>query len=651
MGAVEEGAREQRRHGQPGKLDPPAHRPQGPLPERREGHGDHRPREHGADHQQHRGGEGEEPADPGKAHQPERQLVAGQRGGAAPLDAFGDLPRIRPRRRGERAPSGGPLARRHQPCCACIGAKSGEHRESRRHEHDGLPRLQRAQRVLEGMAAGDAVRLEGGERDPGGVVDGHPRSDSPQRDLRRPRRPPRTETPEGTEAEPDEDHHQPAQHVQLGVQVHDHISRFAASVEQVVDRRECLHGTLKRAECQRPAAGEHEGACRPPGRKHGAHDDGQEQPERREHRDAGAHDQEGMERRRPLRLLRRQSAVDEPPLVQAEVQRRAVEGERAEQQREEAGVREPARQLCTAERREEREQAAGDDHRQTGDEVDVRMADRIDPLARVTRAIEPVRVRRLHLDHALHRPDRERDRTGRHELPQMPLRLRDLHEPRLEDRQANVGGEAPVAETHDPGAHARRHLVPLAHVLLGEPVVPTVLDEPSDRDPVADERDVEERQPDCGEPERALGQALAGERPADDARQDEPAEPGREQRAAADDHHVRVREVSDQVAGIAHARQRLGHPRDVLDDHVHAAEHEEERTAEEVLRDLAVVRGELFLGVRLEPKRWLPPRYVAEENRDDNGEKRRVRHELERREVLEVHASGARVHRSPGSKK
>ena len=56
-----------------------------------------------------------------------------------------------------------------------------------------------------------------------------------------------------------------------------------------------------------------------------------------------------MQRRRLLCLLGREPAVDdEPALVEAEVERREVEGQRAAEQREEAGVDEATRRLDSA---------------------------------------------------------------------------------------------------------------------------------------------------------------------------------------------------------------------------------------------------------------------------------------------------------------
>ena len=227
------------------------------------------------------------------------------------------------------------------------------------------------------------------------------------------------------------------------------------------------------------------------------------------------------------------------------------------------------------------------------------VADRVDPLAGVAGAVEPVCLRRLHLDHALHRADGQRERAGGDELPQMPERLRNPHEPRLEDREADVGGEAPVAEAHHTRADPDRHLVPLAQVRLRHLVVPAVLDEPADRDPVGDERDIEDEQSNGREPKRTLGEAFARERASDDAWQHPPAQPGGEQRAAADDHHVRVRQVAHEVSRVAGAGEPLGGPGEVLEHHVHAAEDQEAAAGHEVLAQAAVVPAELLFVVRL----------------------------------------------------
>ena len=163
-----------------------------------------------------------------------------------------------------------------------------------------------------------------------------------------------------------------------------------------------------------------------------ADDDDEEQPERREHRYPCAHDQERVDRSRCLCLLRGQAAappVDKPSFVDAEVERRPVEGERAAEERRPAPIRHASRRRRAADRRQQREEAARDEHRQSRHEVDMRMTNRVDPLACVPRPVQPVSVGRLHLDHALHRPDGQRDCARREELPEVPLRLRDLDEP------------------------------------------------------------------------------------------------------------------------------------------------------------------------------------------------------------------------------
>ena len=265
------------------------------------------------------------------------------------------------------------------------------------------------------------------------------------------------------------------------------------------------------------------------------------------------------------------------------------------------------------------------------------VTDRVDPFARVAGLVEPIRVGRLHLDHALDRSDRQRRRAGGEELPEVPLRLRHLDEPRLEDRQGNVRGEAPVAEPHHAGADPGRHLVPLAHVLLRELVVRAVLDEPADRDPVADQGDVEDEETDDREPEGALGQTLARQRPLDDPRQHEPAEAGGEQRPAADDHHMRVREVSDEMPGVAGSRQVLRSPRQVLGDHVQRAEDQEKAARDEVLRRLAVMGAELVFRVGLVAGRRSLAGDEPEHRREHHRKEADVGQELKRGEVLDVH--------------
>ena len=281
----------------------------------------------------------------------------------------------------------------------------------------------------------------------------------------------------------DEQDHQPAEHVQLRVEVHDHVACIAAAIEQLVDRGERLDGALQRPDRERAAAEEDECAQLGPAASERAQQRCEQEPERREHRDAGPHDQERMQARCLLRLLGRQAVPDDQaPFVEAEVERHAVEGQRADEQGPEAQVRRLPCRRHSAELRCEREQGAGGEHRQPGDEVDVRVADRIDPLAGVPGAVEPVRVSRLHLDHALHGPDRQPGRARREELPEVARRLRHANEAGPEDRQEDVAGEAPVADSHDSGADPDGHPVGLAHVQLGRFVVPAAGDEAADRD-------------------------------------------------------------------------------------------------------------------------------------------------------------------------
>ena len=464
------------------------------------------------------------------------------------------------------------------------------------------------------------MRRDRRERHSGRVVDGDSDADQAHGQTRAALLPLGSERVQRHEGEPSQQEHQAAEHVQLGVQVDDHVAGLAAPVESLVHERHRLHRALQRPDRQRRAAREHERpqrALAPPDRPDDRHE---QQPERREHRDPGAHDQERVERRGLLGLLRREAVVDdEPALVEPEVEGREVEGERAAEERVEDGVQPPTRGLHPARGADQREERAGDEHRQAGDEVDVRVADRVDPLAGMPRLVEPVRVRRLHLDHALDGADRQGRGARREELPQVPLRLRHADEARLEDRHADVGREAPVAEAHHPGAHPGRRLVPVAHVRLRGGIAPAVLDQRAHRDPVADQRDVEDRQADDREPERALGEALARKRPADHARQRQPAEPGGEQRAAADDHHVRVREVAHEVARVARTREVLGDPGQVLQHHVQASEHEEEAAGEEVLRGLAVVRVELLVRVRLVAGRRRAAGHEPEHRREQDG--------------------------------
>ena len=433
--------------------------------------------------------------------------------------------------------------------------------------------------------------------------------------------------------------HQAAEHVQLGVQVDDHVPGVPAAVEELVDGGKGLDRSLERADAptqySRASTKARTGV---PGMTKRTDKRREQEPERREHRDARSHDQEGVKPRCLFGLLGRQPVTHhEPPLVEAEVERNAVERERPAEQGPEAQVRDPARRCLAAERGCKRKERARRQHRETGDQVDVRVTDRIDPLTRMPGLVEPVRMRRLDLDHALHRPDGQTRRTGGEELPEMPARLRHANEARLEDRQEHVRRETPVTETHHPRPDADRHAIRLAHVQLRRLVVPTRRDESPDRDPVRDQRDVEDEETDRREPESALRKPGTGQRTRNDSRQDVPAEPGRDQRAAADDHHVRIREVAHEMSRIAGAREPVRRPRQVLQHHVNAAEQEERAACEEVLRQAPVVRLQLVIGVRLGSHGSLAPRQDGGDRSDHHREERRIRIELQRREALGEH--------------
>ena len=225
---------------------------------------------------------------------------------------------------------------------------------------------------------------------------------------------------------------------------------------------------------------------------------------------------------------------------------------------------------------------------------------------------------RLDLDHALHRSDGEARGARCKELPKMTVRLRHAHEPPLEDGQEDGRREAPVADPHHPCTHADRGAVPVAHARLRGLVLPAVSTRRPMAIPFATKRDVEDRQSTGGEPEGALREPFARERPSDDARQHVPAEPGCDQRPAPDDHQMRVREIADEMTRIAGAREPFGRPRQVLRDHVQAPEHEEGAAGQEVLRELPVVLAELLLGIRLGPDRRRSPGDEHADRRDDD---------------------------------
>ena len=231
------------------------------------------------------------------------------------------------------------------------------------------------------------------------------------------------------------------------------------------------------------------------------------------------------------------------------------------------------------------------------------------------------------------------------------MRLRHPDEPPLENRQQHVRREAPVAEAHDSGADADGNLVPLAHVRLCGAVLPAVLHEAAHRDTVGDERDIEHGQADRGEPEGPLRETVARERAADDARQGAPRQARREQRAAADDHHMRVREIPDQMTCVARSREPVRDPGQVLQCHVHRAEHEEAAAGDEVLGEPPVVACELLVAVRIGALRCGLARNEAADHRHDDAEERDVGQEVERGEVLDPHGPGATSARARGNRR
>ena len=97
-----------------------------------------------------------------------------------------------------------------------------------------------------------------------------------------------------------------------------------------------------------------------------------------------------------------------------------------------------------------------------------------------------------------------------------PFGFGHAHEPRLEDGQEDGRREAPVADPHHACPHADRGAVPVAHARLRGLILPAVPHAHPDCDPVGDEGDVEHREPAGGEPEGALREPVARERPSDD---------------------------------------------------------------------------------------------------------------------------------------
>ena len=73
----------------------------------------------------------------------------------------------------------------------------------------------------------------------------------------------------------------------------------------------------------------------------------------------------------------------------------------------------------------------GDHH--TGNQIDVRVADRIDILAEFAGSMDPVRISRQHLQNTLHRADEQSQRRNNAEFGQIPIWL-------YPDMPANPGG-------------------------------------------------------------------------------------------------------------------------------------------------------------------------------------------------------------------
>ncbi len=139
------------------------------------------------------------------------------------------------------------------------------------------------------------MSFERRERHRSGVVDGHPGG---RADQGRPDHTSAAQTAkigEQRQSDAHENHHQPAEHVELGVEVDDHATRVAAAIQQVVHGGDGLHRPLQRPDGERGAAGEHEQARRPARAPEAADEDSEQQPEGREHRDSSGHDQIRME--------------------------------------------------------------------------------------------------------------------------------------------------------------------------------------------------------------------------------------------------------------------------------------------------------------------------------------------------------------------
>jgi hypothetical protein len=134
--------------------------------------------------------------------------------------------------------------------------------------------------------------------------------------------------------------------------------------------------------------------------------------------------------------------------------------------------------------------------------------------------------------------------------------------------QEDVRRKAPVADPHDPGAHADRHLVELAHALFRRFVGPAALDEAAHGDAVGDEPDVEDEQAGGREPESPLREPFARERTPNHPREGVPAETGRNEGPSADDHDMGVREVPNEMPGLTGAGEPGGRPGEILHGHM-----------------------------------------------------------------------------------
>ena len=88
------------------------------------------------------------------------------------------------------------------------------------------------------------------------------------------------EAREEGQREPDEHREQPAEHVQLRVEVDDHRTRIAAPVEEVVDRWKRLDRPLQRPDAERGAPRQHEAACRASRAEIRTRDEAEQKPER-----------------------------------------------------------------------------------------------------------------------------------------------------------------------------------------------------------------------------------------------------------------------------------------------------------------------------------------------------------------------------------